>query len=115
MLDKVGHYVKAVHRADLPRSGGKRVRIEGIDFALFLIEGNVYAVQNDCPHQHFSMLHEGELRECVVTCPMHGWSFDLRTGRAVRGNGRLKRHDVKVINDEVWIDLEPLREEEGGG
>lgn len=108
-------YVKAIEVAEFRHRAGRNVRIAGINFAIFLINDNVYAVENDCPHQHFSMLHEGELHECIVTCPMHGWSFDLRTGAAVRGNGRLKRHRAKTIDGEVWIILEPLKEGRDGG
>ena len=81
----------------------KRVVADGRDIALFSDGGRIFAVQNDCPHQHFSMLHEGELNECRITCPMHGWTFDLESGRATNGSGRLKRYAVKVADGRVWI------------
>lgn len=81
----------------------KRVVVDDRDMALFSVGGRIFAVQNDCPHQHFSMLHEGELNECRITCPMHGWTFDLETGRATNGSGRLKRYAVKVGGGRVWV------------
>jgi len=81
----------------------KRVVVDGRDIALFSENGRIFAVQNDCPHQHFSMLHEGELKDCRITCPMHGWTFDLQTGRATNGSGRLKRYAVKVADGSVWV------------
>ena len=81
----------------------KRVVVEDRDIALFSDGGRIFAVQNDCPHQHFSMLHEGELKECRITCPMHGWTFDLESGRSTIGSGRLKRYNVKVIGGRVWV------------
>lgn len=81
----------------------KRVVVDDGDIALFSDGGRIFAVQNDCPHQHFSMLHEGELTDCRITCPMHGWTFDLQTGRATNGSGRLKCYAVKVADGRVWL------------
>jgi nitrite reductase (NADH) small subunit len=76
-----------------------------VDIALFAVDDQVYAVRNDCPHQHFSMLHEGMLHGCELTCPMHGWRFDLRIGGATTGGGQLKRFQVRVLGDEVWVEV----------
>jgi len=78
-------------------------RIDGEEIAVFKTGNEFFAVKNLCPHQHFSMLHQGEVKGCVVTCPMHGWSFDLRTGFSTNASGRLKTYPVEVTNGGVYI------------
>jgi nitrite reductase/ring-hydroxylating ferredoxin subunit len=34
---------------------------------------------------------------------MHAWSFDVRSGKAVAGNGRLKTFELRVVGNEVLI------------
>ncbi|HAL57858.1 MAG TPA: hypothetical protein DCP63_15685 [Bacteroidetes bacterium] len=97
-------FVKVAEEKELSTRRATRVVVEGIDIALFLVDADVYAVQNDCPHQHFSKLHEGVLNGCEITCPMHGWTFDLRSGKATIGSGKLKLCTVKISNGSVWIE-----------
>ena len=82
---------------------GMFLRIDGDDIALFRIDGEFFAIGNVCPHQHFSLLYQGELNGYVVTCPMHGWSYDIRTGQSTNASGRVKKYEVEVNNDGVFI------------
>ena len=49
--------------------------------AVFNVEGTYYALDGVCPHQG-GPLGKGSLTDCVVTCPWHGWQFDVRTGQS---------------------------------
>ncbi len=99
----MSEFIRVADRLGLSTRRGTRATADGADIALFLVDDEIVAVQNDCPHQHFSRLHEGILRGCEITCPMHGWTFDLKTGRATTGSGRLKRYEVNVVGDNVLI------------
>ncbi|MEX0602060.1 MAG: Rieske 2Fe-2S domain-containing protein, partial [Bacteroidota bacterium] len=69
------------------RPGKAEKRISGsLEIAVIRWEQEMFAVDNHCPHQHFSALHNGEIRECSVICPMHGHRFDLRTGKSLTGD-----------------------------
>ena len=50
------------------------------DWALFNVDGTFYALDGVCPHQG-GPLGSGEVHNCIVTCPWHGWQFDVRTGQ----------------------------------
>ena len=52
---------------------------QGNQVALFKVKGQVYALDNACPHSE-GPLGDGELEEAIVTCPWHGWEFDVRSG-----------------------------------
>ena len=95
---------------EVTRARPKRIALGQTDAVLFNVDGRILAVENNCPHQHFSRLHEGTLEGCTLTCPMHGWSFDLRTGKSVTGAGSLKIFQVRIQDGAVWVELpEPDR------
>ena len=93
---------------EVKESHGKRVVVEDVEIALFKNEDKIYAISNTCPHKRFSLFHEGEFKDCVVSCPMHGWSFDVRTGDPVGGGGRVKTFETEVKNGKVFLKLQSL-------
>ena len=97
-------FVKAADVSEFSSRRVKRMTINDVDIVIFAVEGQYYAIRNLCPHQHFSNLHEGMLNGRELTCPMHGWTFDLATGIATIGGGRLKRFAVKVVGNEIHIE-----------
>ncbi|HEU5180058.1 MAG TPA: Rieske 2Fe-2S domain-containing protein [Candidatus Polarisedimenticolia bacterium] len=70
---------RVASRADVPPGTGKVVVAGGRVLALFNVEGEFFAVDNSCPHRG-GPLGEGHLQGKIVTCPWHGWQFDLCTG-----------------------------------
>lgn len=91
--------------SSLPEKRGTRAVVEGQSYVLWKNGPAVIAAVNSCPHQHIETLHLGPVEEGVVTCPMHGWSFDLETGKAVGGSGRLTFLRAEVRGDRVFIEL----------
>lgn len=49
--------------------------------AVFLHDGQLSAIANACAHQN-GPLGEGKIIDCLVTCPWHGFQYDVRTGRS---------------------------------
>ncbi len=47
--------------------------------AVFLHEGQLSAIANACAHQN-GPLGEGQIVDCLVTCPWHGFQYDVRSG-----------------------------------
>ena len=73
--------------------------------ALFLHEGDVYAIDNRCPHMGFP-LDRGTLRDGILTCHWHHARFDLASG----GTFDLFADDVpsfpvELREGEVWVDV----------
>ena len=84
---------------------GTLVRVNGEDVTIFKLDGKLFAISNVCAHQHFSMLHKGEIIGSSVTCPMHGWSYDIRTGKATSGDGMVATYIVKTKGNDVFIEI----------
>ena len=63
---------------------GERMVVEfGRDWvAIFNVDGQYYAIKDVCTHDD-GPLAEGELTGCIIKCPRHGATFDIRTGKAL--------------------------------
>lgn len=66
--------------SELPPGACREVVVGGRMVALFNVEGTVYALDGVCPHQG-GPLGKGQLDGKIVTCPWHGWQFDVTTGQ----------------------------------
>ena len=73
--------------------------------AVFFHEGQVYALDNRCPHMGFP-LSQGTCQDGIVTCYWHYARFDLRTGGTFDPFADdVRAYPVVLRDDEVWIDL----------
>ncbi len=97
---------EACSASDVNDRRGKRVTVAGEDLVLFFAEGKICAVANFCPHQHFRKLHEGMFDNGIVTCPMHGWAYDVRTGISTNASGRLRTFPATVMNGKIMVEME---------
>lgn len=96
--------VKLASLRDVRADRGLVVECNGHEIALFREGENVLAVSNVCPHQHAPVLAEGCRTGSEITCPLHGWSFDLHTGCSPTGSGSIRVFPVIVRNGEVLIE-----------
>jgi nitrite reductase/ring-hydroxylating ferredoxin subunit len=97
---------RVTRESEIPSGRGLCVRVGGIEIGLYRVDGEIFAMENTCPHAG-SPLHEGELEGAVITCPLHFWQFDVRTGcRPDDADGwPIPCFAVSVIDGEVWIDV----------
>ena len=97
--------VTKLKKADLAPGTGKVVEVGGKTVAVFNCEGTFYAIENTCLHRG-GPLGEGSLAGTTVTCPWHGWEYDVTSG-ACQTNPAVKvqRFDVKVDGDDLLISI----------
>jgi len=98
-------FTKVAVVGDIQVGRSRKVAVGSTEIALWNAKGRIYAINNVCPHQHFSSLHEGMLDGICVTCPMHGWTFSLETGKATSGEGKAVVYTVELRGDQVFVDL----------
>lgn len=72
---------------DVPEGSARQFDAGGRPVAVFRCEGTLYALDGTCPHRG-GPLGEGTVEGGVVTCPWHGWRFEVRTGRCLNVPGR---------------------------
>jgi nitrite reductase (NADH) small subunit len=93
--------IKLASYTDVPEGGALCVRDpSGREIALFRVEGEIYALDNACPHQG-APLAEGHLEGYCITCPWHAWDFDVRTGECLTYPGENATHLPIFIQDGV--------------
>ncbi len=97
-------YVFVARTSEFPAKRGLVRTINEHEIAVFLIDGSAYAVSNICPHQHSPVIAEGIIEGRSVTCPMHGWCYDLETGRMESGAGAIRTYRVKMEEDRVYVE-----------
>ena len=97
-------FVKVAELSDLPSGAGKVV-IGPFDkpIALFNVGGEIFAINHVCPHRG-GPLGEGRLDGAIVTCPWHGWTFDVRTGRPDHPGGHaVDAYAVKLDGTSIYV------------
>jgi len=90
---------------DIPRLGARVVqRPSGGDIAVFRnADDEVFALHDKCAHKG-GPLSQGIVHGRKVTCPLHGWNFDLQDGQALAPDvGSCATFEVKVEDGEVWL------------
>ena len=102
---------------ELPPGSRKIVSVGGRSIGIFNVDGRLYALRNNCPHQgaplclgpisgttlpgpvgSFTYGRDGE----IIRCPWHGWEFDLTSGKSV-----FNPHRVRVRSYQVAIEEAP--------
>ena len=89
----------------LNQLGKVRVRIDGIQIALFQTANGIYACDNQCPHEGYPLVEGTVNQDCVVTCNWHNWKFHLEDGSNLYGGDKLRVYPVDVRGNDIWLDL----------
>ncbi len=81
--------------------------IDGLPVALANVDGVIYAFGDSCRHQGGS-LSSGVLRDDVVTCPWHGWAYNVCTGKSLIPpvGLRIPTYAVETDGDDVYVLIE---------
>jgi nitrite reductase/ring-hydroxylating ferredoxin subunit len=77
-------FVKIGQADQIPIATMKSFSIKGKSVLVANIQGNYYAIGNECTH-FGGDLSKGKLEGKLVTCPLYGSQFDVTSGKKVRG------------------------------
>jgi len=93
--------------SDVVPGCGFRVRVRGIPIAIYRVGDAFYAMEDTCPHAG-APLSEGTLSGTVITCAVHGWDYDIRSGfrRGYEDGFPIPCFPVHIEGDGVWIEIE---------
>jgi nitrite reductase/ring-hydroxylating ferredoxin subunit len=83
------------------------VDVEGLPVALANVDGTIYAFGDTCRHEG-GPLSAGVLIDDTVTCPWHGWTYSVRSGKSlVPPVGlRIPTYPVVIEGDAVLIEID---------
>jgi nitrite reductase/ring-hydroxylating ferredoxin subunit len=99
--------VRAASLTELREAGRLLVHVDRHTLCLFAEDGEVFAVDNRCPHMGFP-LHRGTVCDGILTCHWHHARFDLSTGGTFdQWADELRRFRVELRGDDILVDLRP--------
>ncbi|MDX6712174.1 MAG: hypothetical protein QOH96_3190 [Blastocatellia bacterium] len=92
---------------DLPAGRSATVELSnGDELALYNVGGQFFAVENFCPHRG-APLADGILCEYTVECILHGWEFDVRTGKCLTTDADIRAYEVEIEDGQINILIDP--------
>lgn len=107
--------VRVCQLADVADVDGDRMRgfaVRGVTWPVMIarLDGELIAFPGVCPHDDVSLVDYGVIEDGPsgtreLRCRVHGYSFDLATGRCEHAPLTLRRYRVTIIDDDVWVDL----------
>ena len=98
-------FLRVVRKDEIPAGMIRELQLDGRVIALANVGGTFYAIDNVCLHRG-GPLGEGELSGQEVTCPWHGWQYDVTTGKALMNPAvGVKTYPVEVRGDDVYIEV----------
>ncbi len=98
-------FVRVGTLSDLPPGKAKTIEVHGKPVALYNVGGTLCATVNTCPHRG-GPLGEGDLEGAVITCPWHGFQYDVTSGKCLTNPGlALSCHKVRVDGQEILVQV----------
>lgn len=98
-------WIYAMDDASLPEGGLAPVYPLGVNVVMARVNGGVYAVSGKCAHLGCP-LFTGTLAGAILTCPCHGWRFNIQTGEFLDATElQLKVYQVRAENGKLFINL----------
>ena len=91
---------------ELKPGEGKIAEVGERSLAVFNVGGTYHCIDNTCCHKG-GPLGDGELDGAVVTCPWHGWRYDVTSGKCLAPNPAVGvvAYKVTVEGEDVKADV----------
>ncbi len=103
------NYVRLAKTVDFEKVRLKSYKILGRYIGIIKDEdGSFRAMEMGCKHQGAD-LSQGIIRNHVITCPWHGWQYDLRDGHCLKGvDTALRPYGIQIIGEDIYVSLRPI-------
>lgn len=89
--------------ANIKPGTGAAIEAGEKSLAVFNVEGTYYAIDNECVHRG-GPLGDGELEGTTVTCPWHGWTYDVTTGKCINNpSACVKSYPVHIEGADIKV------------
>ncbi len=97
-------FMRTTKTSEIPPGTIREFQCDGKTVAIANVDGQFYAINNTCLHRG-GPLGQGVLDGQVVTCPWHGWEYDVSTGKVVMNPSvGVECYRVEVRGDDIFVD-----------
>lgn len=101
----MAEFVRVAGTDDVPAGSGIVAEVKGKTLAIFNVDGTYYAIDNTCVHRG-GPLGEGDLEGDTVTCPWHGWEYNVKTGVSITNpSAKVHAYPVKVEGTDIHVEI----------
>lgn len=99
-------FVEVAKKSQIPENGVIGVEVEGKNLALVNLNGEIYALDDNCPHEG-GPLSDGQLEGEELVCPWHASHFDVKTGRVTIDPAmeNIATYKVRLVADAVEVEI----------
>ncbi len=105
-MGEMENFFPVLEEKELKEGTMKLVSVEGTPILLIKQAGQIFAIDNRCPHQGCAF-SGGTLDGPFIVCPCHDWRFDLKSGEYEKEQTfRLIKYESIVKEGKIWIKLE---------
>lgn len=105
----MSEYQTVARVGSIAEGRGQTFPVGGRLVAVFLWQGNYYAIDDLCPHMGAS-LGAGEICQGAVACPWHAWRFSVTDGTWLDNPKlRVDRFECRVVGEEIQVRLPDAR------
>lgn len=102
----MAEFVRVAALTDIQLGHGIVAEAKGQTLAVFNVDGTIHAINNTCCHRD-GPLGEGELEGNIVTCPWHGWRYNVATGACMNNpSSKVEAYQVKIEGNDVKVLLD---------
>ena len=82
------------------------IKIKNRPIALFKYNNNFFAIKNSCTHQGYP-LAEGNLKDYMIECPLHGWVYDIRDGKCLSLKNKFTiKYPIRIKNTLLELQID---------
>ena len=99
-------FVEVAKKSQIPENGAIGVEVEGKRLALVNLKGEIYALDDDCPHEA-GPLSEGQIIGEEIECPWHTSRFNIKTGSVTMDPATedTTTYKVRLVGDAVEVEI----------
>jgi len=98
-------FLRAAKASEIPTGTIREVQVNGKAVAIANVEGKFYAINSICLHRG-GPLGEGSLDGHIVTCPWHGWEYDVTTGKVAQNpTVGVVSYATEIRGDEIFVNV----------
>jgi 3-phenylpropionate/trans-cinnamate dioxygenase ferredoxin subunit len=99
-------FVEVAKKSQIPENGAVGIEVEGKHLALINLNGEIYAIDDDCPHEG-GPLSEGQIIGEEIECPWHTSHFNIKTGRVTMdpATKNVATYRVRLGGDAVEVEI----------
>ena len=96
--------MRAAKTDEIPVGAVREFQVDGKTLAIANVDGKFFAINNTCLHRG-GPLGQGELSGKIVTCPWHGWEYDVTTGKlASNPSVGVQCYPLQIRGEDIWVD-----------